>query len=192
MKRIQPHLPKLAVILLGIGLIGSFFYFSFFSTFYRSKQITGILIADNIERLAGIFKEINDTCGIINFDLKKNPINFLNVEKFASSEVGPMNLAHPEKWHGPYLPDNPTIHDKEFQIIYTKKGYFVTPGDGLTLPNGKVIGKDFVLDENSDIPMMMLNKKELLFEGKALAAPIATMSSHSEKSLLGFVSDLEA
>jgi hypothetical protein len=192
MKSMKLHKSKLAIILLGVGLIGSFFYFSFFSTFYRSKQITNLLIIDNVERLAGIFKEINDTCGIIDFDLKKNPINFLNVEKFAGSEVGPMNLAHPEKWRGPYVPHNPTINDKEFQVVRTNKGYFVTPGDGVTLPNGKVIGKEVIIDENSDIPAMMRNENELLFEDKPLAAPIATMNKHTEPASLVVIPDLEA
>lgn len=191
---IQAHQSKLAIIVLGVVLIGSFFYFSFFSTFYRSKQITNLLIIDNIERLAGIFKEINDTCGIIDFDLKKNPINFLNVEKFAGSEVGPMNLAHPEKWRGPYVPHNPTVNDKEFQVVRTGKGYFVTPGDGVRLPNGKVVGKDLIIDENTDIPAMIHNKEELLFEGKAIAAPVATITIHSqpEPASVNLMADIEA
>jgi len=193
-KMIQAHQSKLAIIVLGVVLIGSFFYFSFFSTFYRSKQITNLLIIDNIERLAGIFKEINDTCGIIDFDLKKNPINFLNVEKFAGSEVGPMNLAHPEKWRGPYVPHNPTVNDKEFQVVRTGKGYFVTPGDGVRLPNGKVVGKDLIIDENTDIPAMIHNKEELLFEGKAIAAPVATITIHSqpEPASVNLMADIEA
>ncbi len=192
MKRLHAHQSKLAIIILGVVLIGSFFYFSFFSTFYRSKQITNLLIIDNIERLAGIFKEINDTCGIIDFDLKKNPINFLNVEKFEGSGVGPMNLAHPEKWRGPYVPHTPTINDKEFQVVRTGKGYFVTPGDEMRLPNGKVVGKDLIIDENADIPAMMHNEEELLFEGKALAAPIATMHSQPEPASVALMAEVEA
>lgn len=165
---------KYAIALLGVALIGLFSMFLFFSTLYRSKQITGILIADNVERLADIFERINKTCGIIDFDFKKNPINFLNVKEFIGSEVGPMNLVYPEKWQGPYVQDNPTIHDKEFQVIYTNDGYFLTPGDGVTLPNGKVVGKDVIIDENSDIPSMMQPDGMLFFENKALASPIST------------------
>ena len=65
------------------------------------------------------------------------------VKSFEGSEVGSLNLAYPKKWQGPYLGDNPTFQGKAYQIIRTKNGYFVTPGDGIMLPNGLVIGRDF-------------------------------------------------
>ena len=107
---------------------------------------------------------------IIDFDNQQNPINFLNVAKFAGSEVGPMNLVHPEKWEGPYLKDNPTLYHIVYQVVSTKKGYYITPGDGVMLPNKKVIGKDIVLDQKADIDLMMLNPDELLYKDRPLAA----------------------
>ena len=62
-----------------------------------------MMIAQEVVQLRDIFHRIHKTCVIIDFDEQKNHINFLNVEKFTGSEVGPMNLAHPEKWEGPYL-----------------------------------------------------------------------------------------
>ena len=113
---------------------------------------------------------IHKTCVIIDFDAQKNPINFLNVEKFTGSEVGPMNLVHPEKWEGPYLKENPTMFHIAYQVVSTKKGYFVTPGDGVTLPNKKVIGKDIILDQKANIDAMMANPQELMYKDRPLAA----------------------
>lgn len=128
------------------------------------------LIAQKVVQLAEILERIEDQCNIIDFDRQKTPIDFLNVVKFVGSEVGGMNLAYPENWTGPYLNDNPTIQDKEFQVVRTKQGYFVTPGDGVVLSNGKVVGKDIVLDENADILKLMADPKGLNFNGKPLAA----------------------
>jgi hypothetical protein len=83
-----------------------------------------------------------------------------------------MNVAHPEKWEGPYLQDNPTMLGQEYQIVRTLKGHFITPGEGVRLPNGKVIGKDIILDEDADIASMMLDVNSLRFKDKPLAAPL--------------------
>ena len=153
-------------------LFSILFAIAIFNVFFRSKIVTGRLIADDVANITLILKRIHQTCGIIDFDYQKNPINFLNVGSFESSEVGPMNLTYPKKWQGPYLDDNLTMQDKEYQVVYTKKGYFVTPGDGVKLPNGKIIGVDILLDENADIDVLSRDVNGLMFEGKALAAPL--------------------
>lgn len=169
-------LPTLTLTLVSLFIVMSFF------TFKRSsKQLTIDIMVEDINNLKGIFDRIQATCRIISFDYQKNRINFLNVGEFVGSEVGPMNLAYPDKWKGPYVRDNPTMQTLEYQVVRTKKGYFVTPGDGVELPNGKIIGKDIQLTENTDIEQLM--KTDLLIEGKALAAPIATDSSRSEELL---------
>jgi hypothetical protein len=131
-------------------------------------------MVQDVARLADIFQRIDAECGIIGFDYQKNPVNFLTIKHdgFVGSEVGSMNLRHPDRWQGPYLQDNSTIHSKEYQIVRTKKGYFITPGDGVRLPNNKVVGKDIILDEHADIPALVLQKDGLNFEGKPLAAPL--------------------
>ncbi len=155
-----------------IALMAVFFFvaLSIVDTMYRSKDDAGLIMADDIVRLKNVFQRIHQDCGIIDFDAQKNPINFLNVVKFSGSEVGPMNLAHPEKWHGPYMQDNPTIYHSAYQVVSTKKGYFITPGDGVTLPNKKIIGKDIVLDKNADIEKMMMDSQALSYKDKPLAA----------------------
>jgi len=166
-KRPNRIIPVLT-ILLFIILVGV----SLYKMFYNIKITSDVIIVQEVKELVEIFKRIDKECKIINFDYQKNNINFLNVEKFEGSEVGPMNLTYPQNWKGPYLKDNPTIQNKEYQIVRTKKGYFITPGDGVTLSNGKVVGKDIVLDENADIQKMMADEKALNFKGKALAAPL--------------------
>lgn len=130
------------------------------------------LIAEHIRILSDVFKKIDEQCGIIDFEHQRNYIDFLTVESFVGSEIGSMNLRYPQHWQGPYLDDNPTIQEKYYEIRSTHKGYFIVPGEGVELTNGKVIGKDIIFTKDSDI-------EEFIKEGilknneRALAAKIS-------------------
>jgi hypothetical protein len=139
---------------------------------YQGKYANGMLIANEVVRLQKIFERIHATAHIESFDHKKNSINFLNVATFAGSQVGPINLSYPHKWQGPYVQENPTMQDIEYQVVQTKEGYFIAPGDGVTLPNGKVIGKDIVLDENADIKAMVNDRDKLEYIATSLFSSI--------------------
>lgn len=165
MKEIKQYIIPVSISL----LLMTFVVISVVNLFYRSKVTTGRMIIAEVIQLHDIFQRIHRTCQIIDFDYQKNRINFLNVKSFAGSEVGPMNLVHPNKWEGPYLEDNPTMQAIEYQIVRTKKGYFITPGDKVKLPNNKIVGKDIILDEDADITAMMHNENMMMFEGKPLA-----------------------
>jgi len=138
------------------------------------KSDTGSYIAQDVAQLATIFAKIDATAGILGFDHQKNEINFLNIKKdgFVGSEVGSMNLIDPKKWDGPYFTEVPKIQEEDYIVVRTKKGYFITPGDGVKLPNGKIIGKDIILDENADIELMMHDDQALSYRGQPLAAQI--------------------
>lgn len=153
-----------------------FLTFTLLRFFQEQPVLTADKIAQDIQHLAKIFAVIDKECGILSFDYVNNPINFLTIKKdgFIGSEVGSMNLAHPEKWQGPYVTKNLHIQAKEYQVVQTYKGYFITPGQGVELPNGKHIGVDIILDATSDIVAMMKDPQTLLYEDKPLAAPIAT------------------
>jgi hypothetical protein len=143
--------------------------FSAYNLFYQKKQLNDLLIAQDIQKLVQIFKQIDETCEIIDFDHQKNLIDFLNVGSFSGSEVGSMNLKYPEKWQGPYVEENPTMQEQPYMIVKTKKGLFIVPGEGVKLANGKVIGKDIILTPETDIEKLMSDKKALLFNNQSLA-----------------------
>ena len=166
MKRVHNYFLPLVV---GVGIV-FFIGISFIDTLYRAKDDEGIMIAKDVVQLRDILHRIHKTCIIIDFDAQKNPINFLNVAQFVGSEVGPMNLVHPEKWEGPYLKENPTMYQIAYQVVSTKKGYFVTPGDGVQLPNKKIVGKDIILDQKANIEAMMADPEMLQYKDKPLAA----------------------
>ncbi|HEB41559.1 MAG TPA: hypothetical protein ENI08_00895 [Candidatus Dependentiae bacterium] len=168
MKKIKQYIIPVSISLLLL----TFVVISVVNLFYRSKVTTGRMIAAEVVQLHDIFQRIHRTCQIIDFDYQKNRINFLNVKSFTGSEVGPMNLVHPNKWEGSYLEDNPTIQGIEYQIVRTKKGYFITPGDKVKLPNDKIVGKDIILDEDADITAMMHNENMMMFERRPLAMPL--------------------
>lgn len=151
------------IMLVGIAI---------FSVRSGAKQFSGEAMASDVVMLAGILDRINKDCTILSFDAQKNPINFLTVGSFSSSEVGSMNLVHPKKWQGPYVQDNIAIQGIEYQVVRTDAGYFIVPGEGVTLPNGQVIGKDILFDAKADIHALMQEGGALNFKGKALGAKI--------------------
>lgn len=140
------------------------------------------VMSEHINKLHAIFMRIDADCQIIGFEHQKNHIDFLNVVKFVGSEVGSMNLAHPENWQGPYVQDNPTMHEKQYQIVATHKGYFIVPGDGITLSNGKVIGTDIIFDENADIQAMLTDAQGLTHKDYVFAAHLPIQAKHPNQA----------
>lgn len=168
---------KVSTYAIGIGLFFlTLFIITFVAYWQQVRLLPEQIMTNDITQLTGIFNRINDRCGILGFQQDHTEIDFLNVIAFDGSEVGSMNLKFPSKWDGPYLRDNPTIQEKHYQIVKTKKGYFVIPGNGVILSNGLVIGKDIIIDKDTDIAELIRDKSLVDSSGKPLALPINTLS----------------
>ncbi len=154
------------VISIGTGLIVvALFAISIVQYVHQINIELGIALVEGSKRLAEAFETINQECGILGFDHQQNNINFLNIRSLSGSEVGPMNLKNPERWNGPYICDNPTVHSKEFMIVRTNDGYFITPGNGVKLPSGKRVGRDIMFNQTADIPALLASG-ELSYRGE--------------------------
>lgn len=169
-KALRPYLVPIGVIVFFVALLGV----SIKYLLYQSRVITDRAIVDDVARLAQIFKRIDERCKIMGFDRQKNPIDFLTVEKFVGSEIGSMNLMRPQDWEGPYAADNPAVQGRVYDVVRTGKGYFIVPGDGVRLNNGKIVGKDLILDEQADVEQLATDPQALQFEGRPMAAKIMT------------------
>lgn len=147
------------------------------------------IIAQDVAQLATIFNQINTDAGIISFDEQYNSINFLTIKKygFVGSSAGPMQLAHPEQWAGPYAQKTPKMQDKPYAIVHTKKGYFITPGKGVVLHNGKIIGQDIRLEEDEDLETLALCENILCYRGAPLVAKITVTQNPLEVAEQQFV-----
>lgn len=165
------------LFLVLVGILGVNFY-------YRSRWYTVGVVTQDLKVLQDIFKRIDESCTIMSFDAPITPINYLNVRSFEGSEIGAMNLVYPSRWEGPYIKDNPTIQGIEYQIVRTNKGYFITPGNGVTLPTGKEMGKDIVLTEASDIAKMTTEEGVLSYNGESLAALLPLKSTAWQQVLM--------
>jgi len=175
MKRSMP-LPSFYASLVAIAFTSVFVFLLWF--FIRRAPLAhDEIMVGQIQKIASLLKKIDNECGIIGFEdeggsRKKCYIDFLTIKSFIGSEAGSVNLLHPEKWQGPYIEDNPTIQEHYYYVIKIKDTYYIVPGDGVKLSNGKVIGKDIIIDSNSDIEKMMTDPKELNFKGSPLAAKL--------------------
>ena len=167
-KVVRPRLASVATILL-IVVLGSITIFRFARL---SRTYADSVMVDQVAELGRIFKKINEQCDIIGFEHDKSYVDFLTVEKFVGSEVGAMNLANPKNWQGPYVKNNPTMQGKLYQILKTDSGYFVAPGVGVRLSNGRTIGKDVTVEPDSDIAAMATEDGPLNYKGRALALKV--------------------
>jgi hypothetical protein len=166
------------------------FCVTIFNFWHQSKNYTEVIIAEDIALLSALFKKINDDVGIVDFRYpQQNYIDFLNVISFEGSEIGTMIVHNPKKWKGPYVRDNPLVQGKYYQVVKTKYGYYITPGDGVRLSNGKVIGKDIVIDKNSDIEKMVHDPHLLQFKGRNLATKIELSQEKSTIPMNDFLTE---
>lgn len=156
-------------------------------------SVTDKIITEHIDVLAKIIETIDQKCRIIGFDHQKNYVDFLNVKSFSGSEIGSMNLMYPENWEGPYLETNLTIQEKPYMIVKTKFGYYLTPGEGVRLSNGKVIGEDIKLLESTDMNVLLNDPKALLSGSNNLAIKldIKLNNDYDEKVFSALVEDEE-
>ena len=128
-------------------------------------------IMADLDTLASVFAKINQDCTIVSIDGAKVPINFLNIKKagFVGNKIGPLTLAHPEKWNGPYLMRTPQVQGKNYQIVWTRDGYYIVPGDGVKLPNKKIMGVDISMSASTHMKKLLGAAGPLQYRGKPLA-----------------------
>lgn len=165
--------------IVSVAIICALIGFSIFTFRARKARDKGVILTQDIARLAQVFQKIDATAGIAGFDFPKNEINFLNIKKdgFVGSEVGSMNLIRPARWEGPYINEISSLQEQNYMVVRTTRGYFIMPRDGIKLPNGKVIGTNIIIDENSDIESMMRDDTLLAHNGRPLAARIFVSGS---------------
>jgi len=134
---------------------------------YTRPQIVASLIENDIGMISLSLERIDARCSILKIVGDKSNIDFLNVKKFEGSVVGPLNLAYPENWEGPYLKSNPTLSGTFYQIVKAKDGVFIVPGEGVALPNDIVIGKDLVINQDLFLENHIVSGGLLSFKGRS-------------------------
>jgi hypothetical protein len=139
---------------------------------YTKPNYIATVISDDVTIIAAAFEKIDQDCSILSFEHERNFVDFFNVKSFAGSRVGPINLAYPNNWKGPYLESNPTMQEKFYEVVLSKGGLVVVPGEGVKLPNGKVVGKDIKITPKTDLEPMIKEGGSLCYGGKRLASPL--------------------
>ncbi len=143
----------------------------------QTSKSAEMIIHQDVIALQKVFQKIHQDCKILSFDHEKNYIDFLTVKEFVGDQVGSMNLGVAKFWKGPYMKENPQVQEHAYMVLKNKQGYFIVPGDGVVLSNGKIMGKDIVLHENIDMKKMMQNPNGLQSTAGALAMPIEVVKN---------------
>lgn len=135
----------------SVFIIGFLFILTIFYSLYNQKLSLDHLIRRDVARISLALKKIDQDADITSFEHVKNHVNFLNVVDFVGSEVGPMNLKKPKGWQGPYMNDNPTMHEQYYLVVNLDGKYYITPGEGVKISSGQRIGKQIHLNNEADI-----------------------------------------
>ncbi|MBP6891986.1 hypothetical protein KBB68_00235 [Candidatus Babeliales bacterium] len=159
-------------------IFSALFVISVVMFWQQTHRSVDAMVHEDVVRLQKVFQKIHQDCKILSFDHEKNYIDFLTVKEFVGDQVGAMNLAVAKFWKGPYLKENPEVQEHAYVILKNKQGYFIVPGDGVVLSNGKIVGKDIVLHANTDMKKMMQNSNGLKSSAGVLAAPIEVVKNH--------------
>lgn len=163
---------------LAATIFSALFVISAVMFWEQTHKSVDAMVHQDVMALQKVFQKIHQDCKILSFDHEKNYIDFLTVKEFVGDQVGAMNLAVAKFWKGPYLKENPEVQEHAYVILKNKQGYFIVPGDGVVLSNGKVVGKDIVLHANTDMKKMMQSPNGLKSSAGILAAPIEVVKNH--------------
>jgi hypothetical protein len=177
----------------GTTLVGTLLLFLFGATIYRYFSQTGPAteqqILQHLDQFTGAFKNIHEAAGIRGFEHDITPIDFLNVRSFAGSTIGGMSVEYPEKWQGPYLDNTLTIQGKPYVVVRTLQGYWIRPGDGVVLADGREFGKDIVINSSTNIVDLLKKNSDLTYQGKPLLGYLSFISAETILDLSpGFLS----
>lgn len=154
-------------------VILTFFFLFFFIRTYNSKpQYLASIIKEDLLMINYALNRIDKECSIISIRSDNAAIDFLTVQKFVGSSVGCLNLAFPENWHGAYLQVSPTYQSKPYEIVRGIDGFFLVPGTGVVLPNNKIMGKDIVINESTNVGTMLTSTGALTHGGSQLGLKI--------------------
>ncbi len=163
----KKYFPIFSATLLSLLLI-----FFILRVFHNKPYFASAIISSDLRKIVSALEKIDKDCSILSMDNVQNNVDFLNVKSFTGSEIGSLNLAYPKNWRGPYLYDNPTFKGKSYRIVKAKDGVFVIPGDGVKLPNGLIVGKDFKITPDSLISKMIESRGKLNYKGSSLAVQL--------------------
>lgn len=164
---------NLLVTLLILGV--SFVVWQFYK---GTSDVNSVIIAD-IAQLAEIIKRVDARCKIIGFSHEKNNIDFLHLSTVPGRQVNALIIDYPEQWQGPYLKRDLKIQGAFYQIVQTRTGYFIVPGQGVRLDSGKIIGRDIMISKETDLGPLMQHDGLLTdpLTHKPLAAQLAIYAS---------------
>lgn len=180
------HLSNYALPLL-VGACLVFASFMILQQWRARVQVNSVTMMQDLQELKDIFSRIHKSCVILGFESPKTSIDFLNVGSFEGADIGGMSLMYPKKWEGPYLKTNLGVGSIDYQIVRTNKGYYIMPGDGVILPNGKTIGTDIIVGATTDIDTLVKDPEGLVLDQDK---PLAVKIDVSSRSF-GYVSEDE-
>lgn len=123
------------------------------------------LIQGDLNQIAHATYLMDHDCGLQELRTGRHPIKLLTQKTPPESVI---ELSHPENWRGPYLHKVLTLQGKPYELLKTKNGLYVVPGNGVKLPSGAVIGDTFSWCANTDMNALSQSGGILFYQSAPL------------------------
>lgn len=131
------------------------------------------IIDHEISAIVRILEKIDKDAAIVSIDTSHDAeLDIFQTESLKRAKIGPLTVEYPENWKGPYANRTARYRGECYQIVRARDGYFVIPGDGVTLPNGLTVGKDIVINDEQDAAPFLRDGGMLRYAARYLARPL--------------------
>ena len=137
----------------------------------RAPQWQISAVQTDLYRIAAALKQLDNDCSISDMRVGLHPIELLTHQNLPSEHIY-IDLKNSENWDGPYLSGSATIQGKPYQLLKTKRGLFVVPGDGVQLPLAFIIGQDITWHAESDIAALSAPGNVLFYKSGPLTLEV--------------------
>jgi len=137
-----------------------------------SEWNAGTVRAD-LSHLEEALKNFDGDCGIQEVLSGGHSLLFLTQTARPTDAFAAFKLANENTWRGPYIHKVPVAQGYPYMLLKTNKGLFIVPGEGVRLPKGSILGKEFFLTAESNL--------------KALSAAGGILSHNGEPLVREFI-----
>lgn len=125
----------------------------------------GVVRAD-LSHIAAALTAFERDCGLTAVLPGMHSLHFLTSASRPTDELAGFCVQHANNWRGPYINKVPVVQGYPYSLLKVAQGIFIVPSQGVHLPKGQVVGKDFFWIDSLDIA--------------ALSAPGGILAHHGE------------
>ena len=110
----------------------------------------GVVRAD-LSHIATALSAFERDCGLNAVLPGMHSLHFLTSATRPTDDFAGFSLQCASNWKGPYINKIPVVQGYPYSLLKVAQGIFIVPSQGVNLPKGQVVGKDFFWTDGLDV-----------------------------------------